>query len=76
MAKKTKNPKLGKHLVRYVKDSEPKLKFFDNKKKLNSFVAKFVKKHPNSHDGYWIDFVCYDVGSFVAIDVCLESELA
>ena len=75
MAKKQKSPK-GKHFVSYVEDSSPKLKFFNKKADVQKFVDAFTKKNPEPMDGYWVDFVCYDVGSFVAIDPLVGDQLA
>jgi hypothetical protein len=75
MAKKQKSPK-GKHFVSYVENSEPKLRFFTKKTDVQKFVDSFTKKNPEPTDGYWVDFVCYDVGSFVAIDPLVERQFA
>lgn len=44
------------HLVKYVYNSEPRLRTFKTLKAMNQWVSTYTKKHVDPENGYWIDF--------------------
>ena len=52
------------HLLFYVENCDSKVRRFYDKKKLASFVAKFLKKYPMEDactHGSWIDYGVFDI---------------
>ncbi|HEY5236211.1 MAG TPA: hypothetical protein VIJ14_08545 [Rhabdochlamydiaceae bacterium] len=52
------------HLLFYVENCSSKVQRFQSKKKLKSFIAKFLKKYPideSMNTGYWVDQAVFDV---------------
>lgn len=56
--------------VKYVSDTEPKIRSFSNKASAMRFVANFLLKHQFETDVYWIDSVIF--GKLIYVDPSMK----
>lgn len=65
------------HLVKYVFNSEPRLRKFKTLKAMNAWIASYKKKHKDVYEGYWVDFsvtnITGDVTILDDVNIPLES---
>ena len=48
---------MKKYYVHYVDNCTPTLKKFKTLKSAKDFVTKFRKKHPETSDDWWVDYI-------------------